>query len=199
MFGKTVYIIAAIALAITGCNSKEQKEETVSSQAPPEQVKMLSQADRDNITAFRKDLLSIENVSKNALTLVGEEVKLVIKGEKGSIDMASLVDKAKAESGTLIGSLVKEAVPGKLPPWFSRNLTDAKDGFCAAYKAKIESLDAVKKFLEDKNPLSLLEYRKKAALADKLIENAKGKLALVWSAAGLPAENAVTTGAPVNN
>ncbi len=185
MIRSKLFFITLMLLAIFGCSS-EKKHEQVTVPAPPEQVKALSQADKEKILAFKKELFDIETVSKKALSLVGDEIRLVVKGEKVAFDVASLVDKAKSESRKSLDNLVKEAVPGKLPPWFSQNLTDAKKGFLDGYKVKVEAFAAVKRFIDEKSPTALLEYKQKDAEANKLLQEAHGKLDIVLAAAGLP-------------
>jgi hypothetical protein len=180
-----IYFIALMTMAIFGCSS-EKKETPVMSTAPPEQVKSLSLADKEKIMAFKKELFDIEKISKKAMTLVGDEIKLVVKGEKAAVDVASLVDKAKSESSKSLDNLLKETVPGKLPPWFTQNLAEAKKGFLDGYKAKAESFAAVKRFVDEKSPMALLEYKQKEAQASKLLQDARGKLDNVLVAAGLP-------------
>jgi len=184
MMRTKVFFMAIITMAIFGCSS-EKKETQVISTAPPEQVKSLSQADKEKIMAFKKELLDIDKLSKKALTLVGDEIKLVVKGEKDAVDVASLVDKAKNESRKSLDNLLKEAVPGKLPPWFTQNLAEAKKGFLDGYKAKAESFAAVKRFVDEKSPTALLEYKQKEAQANKLLQDARGRLDIVLAAAGL--------------
>ncbi len=191
---RTLLLLAAVvSLSLLGCSS-EKKQEQVSAPAPPEQIKLLSQADREKIIAFKKDLLDIENVSKKALALVGDEIKLVVKGEKESVDVASLVDKAKVEAGKSLNQLITKSVPEKLPPWFSRNLADAKKGFQEGYAAKMESFAAIKRFIDEKSPMALLEYRQKDTQADKLLHDASGKLTLVLAAAGITGGNSSESG-----
>ncbi len=186
---RCLFLLAAvISISIFGCSSEKTQDE-VSAPAPPEQVKLLSQKDRERIMTFKKELLDIENVSKKALALVGDEIKLVAKGEKESVDVAALVDKAKIESRKSLDNLLKETVPEKLPPWFSQNLTEAKKAFQEGYTAKMESFAAVKRFIDEKSPTALLEYRLKDTQANKLLQDARGKLGLVLAAAGLPVGN----------
>ena len=183
---RTKFFLMAITLpAIFGCSS-EKKQEQVTVPAPPEQVRALSQADKEKIMAFKKELFDIEKVSKKALSLVGDEIKLVVKGEKDAFDVTSLVNKAKSESQKSLDNLIKETIPGKLPPWFSQNLAESKKGFLDGYKAKIESFAAVKRFVDEKNPTALLEYKQKEAQANKLLQEAHGKLNIVLASAGLP-------------
>ncbi len=191
---RTLLLLAAVvSLSLLGCSS-EKKQEQASTPAPPEQIKLLSRADREKIIAFKKDLLDIENVSKKALALVGDEIKLVVKGEKESVDVASLVDKAKVEAGKSLNELITKSVPEKLPTWFSRNLADAKKGFQEGYTAKMESFAAIKRFIDEKSPMALLEYRQKDSQADKLLQDARGKLTLVLAAAGLAGGNSSESG-----
>ncbi len=187
MIRTKVFFMAIMSLAIFGCSS-EKKETEVTAPAPPEQVRLLSQADKEKIMAYKKELFDIEKVSKKAFSLVGDEIKLVVKGEKDAFDVASLVDKAKSESRKSIDNLLKEAVPEKLPPWFSQNLADVKKGFLDGYKVKAESFAAVKRFVDEKSPTALLEYKQKEAQANKLLQDARSKLTLVLAAAGLPTE-----------
>ncbi|MEI8356482.1 MAG: hypothetical protein WCG31_10420 [Deltaproteobacteria bacterium] len=185
MIRMKLFFIAIMTIAIFGCAS-EKKETEVISTAPPEQVVSLSKGDKEKMLTFKKDLFDIDKLSKKALTLLGDEIKLVVKGEKSTVDLASLVDKARDESRKSLDNLLKEAVPGKLPPWFTRNLEDAKKGFLDAYKSKADSFAAVKRFVDEKSPLALLEYKQKGAQADKLLKDARSKLDIVLAAAGLP-------------
>jgi hypothetical protein len=185
MIRTKLLFMAIMTMAIFGCTS-EKKETQVTTTAPPEQIRLLSQADKENILAFKKELFNIDKISGRALTLVGNEIKLVVKGEKDAVDVASLVEKAKSESVKSLDNLLKETVPGKLPPWFTRNLVEAKKGFLEGYKAKAESFAAIKRFIDEKSPTALLEYKQKDSQADKLLRDARGKLDIVLAAAGLP-------------
>jgi hypothetical protein len=191
---KTIVLLFCTAsMLFSGC-SAEQKDESLMSPPPLEQVKTLTQGDREKIAAFEKELFDIEKISKKAMTLVGNEVKQVITGEKDSVDAAALVDTAKGEAKKSLDNLVTKYVPAKLPPWFSKNLLDVKKGYSAAYTAKIESFAAIKRFIDEKSPSALLEYRQKAALADKQFQDAREKLAAVLKASGPAGENAVLSG-----
>jgi hypothetical protein len=193
MIRTKLFFMAIMLTAILGCSS-ENKQEQVAVPAPPEQVKVLSQADKEKIMVFKKELFDIEKVSKKAISLVGEEIKFVVKGEKDAFDVTSLIDKAKSEAHKSLDNLAKEAVPGKLPPWFSQNLAEAKKGLLDGYKAKIESIAAVKRFVDGKNPTALLEYKQKDAEANKLLEEAHGKLDIVLASAGFPTEKTDKSG-----
>jgi hypothetical protein len=191
---RSIILIAALfSTLIAGCSS-DKKETAVSSTAPPEQVKALSQSDREKIASFEKELFDVEKLSKKALALVGNELKQVMTGEKKTVDASALVDEAKGEAKKSLDSLVAKAVPAKLPPWFTQNLMEVKKGFSDAYTAKIESFEAIKRFAEEKSPAALLEYKQKGALADKQFQAARAKLTAVLTASGLPLKDAATPG-----
>ena len=191
---KTIILLfCAASMLFSGCSS-EQKDASLLSPPPPEQIKTLTQGDREKIAAFEKELFDIEKISKKAMTLVGNEVKQVITGEKDSVDAAALVATAKGEAMKSLDNLVTKSVPAKLPPWFSQNLLDAKKGFCAAYTAKIESFAEIKRFIDEKSPTALVKYKQKGALADKQFQDARKRLAAVLKASALPAKNADISG-----
>jgi len=54
-----------------------------------------------------------------------------------------------------------------------------------AYKVYAESFDAIKSFITDKNPMVLLDYRKKNSQALELYNGAVEKLKKVMTAAGV--------------
>jgi len=188
-----VLLFYAASILFSGC-SAEQKEASLIAPPPPEQVKTLTQGDRENIAVFEKELFDIEKISKKAMILVGNELKQVIMGGKDSVDAAALVATAKGEAMKSLDNLVTKSVPAKLPPWFSQNLLDAKKSFSAAYTAKIESYAAIKRFIDEKSPAALVEYKQKAVLADNQFQNARKRLAAVLKASALPAKNADISG-----
>ncbi len=179
-------LVMFLLLAISGCSSEKKEEQAAP--VPPEQVRLLSRADREKILAFKREMLDIENISKKAVAIVGEEIRLVARGEKDALDVSALVDRAKIESKNSLDNLAKRTIPERLPPWFSQNLAEAKKGFQEGFRAKMESFIAVKRFIDEKSPLALLEYRQKEKQANSLLQDARGKLDLVLNAAGLPAE-----------
>jgi hypothetical protein len=174
-------------LALVGCSSDKNEI----SQAPPpaEQIKALSELDREKIAAFGKELFNIDRISAKAMALVGNEIKQVITGQKESVDAASLLDAAKGEAGKSLENMLKKAVPEGLPPWFVQNIGDAKKSFSDAYTARIASFDAIRRFIDEKNPVALIEYKQKAALADKTFRDARQKLAGILNASGLQAKD----------
>ena len=191
-----VLLFYAASMLFSGC-SAEQKDAALISPPPPEQIKTLTQGDREKIAAFEKELFDIERISKKAMTLVGNEVKQMITGEKNSVDAAALVATAKGEAMKSLDNLVTKSVPAKLPPWFSQNLLDAKKNFSAAYTAKVESYAAIKRFIDEKSPTALVEYRQKAVLADNQFQDARSRLAAVLKASALPAKKADKSGKTV--
>lgn len=175
-------LVALSLLALVSCSS-DQKEASLTP-APQEQIKALSQLDREKIATFGKDLFSVDRISDKAMSLAGNEIKKVVTGEKESIDVASLLDAAKGEAGKALENMLKKAVPEGLPPWFTQNLGDAKKGFFDAYTARIASFDAIRRFIDEKSPAALIEYKQKASLADKSFRVARERLAVVMKASG---------------
>jgi hypothetical protein len=51
--------------------------------------------------------------------------------------------------------------------------------------AYAESFDAIKSFVADKNPMALLEYRKKSSQAQSLYNDATDKFKKIMTAAGV--------------
>jgi len=190
-------LISLSLLSMVSCSS--DTKETSQTPPPPEQIRALGESDRERIAAFGKDLFNIEKISASAMALVGNEIKQVITGQKESVDVASLLDAAKGVVGESLERMLNKKVPEKLPPWFARNLGEAKKGFADAYAAKTASFDEARRFLEEKNPAALIEYKQKAALADKTFRDARERLAAVLKAAGIqprePVPAAGNTGA----
>ena len=135
--------------------------------------------------AFHKELLSIENLADKAVKLAGDELKSVIKGGEVSMDLPSIVDKAKAECLLAGESLAKKSVPDALPPEMKTILNDGKTGLIASYRAYAESYDAIRSFVADKSPMALLEYRKKYTEAQKLYAGAAEDIKKIMTAAGV--------------
>jgi len=179
---KQIVVIAlgSAILALCGCSPEKTAE-------PPQKIPAiaLSAADKEKLAAFQKDLLSVGSLADKAVKLAGDEVKNVIKGGKVSLDLPSILEKAKAECLLTGESLAKKAVPAALPPEAKRLLDDGKTGLIAANKAYAESFDAIKSFVTDKNPLVLLEYRKKSSQAQLLYSGAADKFKVIMTAAGV--------------
>jgi hypothetical protein len=145
----------------------------------------LTAADKEKLMAFQKEIMNIEDLTDKAVKLAVDELKNVIKGGEVSINVSSVIDKAKAECRLAGESLAKKAIPEALPPEMKSLLNEGKTGLIAAYKAYAESFDAIKNFVSDKNPMVLLEYRKKNSQAQELYNGAAEKLNKVMTAAGV--------------
>jgi len=175
-----VVALGCTILAICGCSSEKAAE-------APQQIPAitLSAADKEKLAAFQKDMLSVGSLADKAVKLAGAEVKNVIMGGKASLDLPSILEKAKAECVLTGASLAQKAVPAALPPEAKRLLDDGKIGLIAANKAYAESFDAIKSFAADRNPLVLLEYRRKSSQAHELYTVAAGKFKTIMTAAGV--------------
>ena len=173
-------IIMTGMMALCGCTTEKAPE-------PQQQIPAitLSPADKDRLLAFQKEILNIENLTDKAVKLAVDELKNVIKGGEVSTNISSVIDKAKAECLLAGESLGKKVIPEVLPPEAKRVLDEGRTGLIAAYKAYAESFDAIKSFVADKNPMALLEYRKKNSQAQELYNAAAAKLKTVMTAAGV--------------
>jgi hypothetical protein len=178
---KQVVLITLIYVALTlcGCSTEKAPEP-----APKIPAIALSLADKEKLLAFQKDLLNIEGIADKAVKLAGDELKKAIKGEEVSISLSSITDRAKAECLLAGETLAKKSVPDTLPPEIKKLLNDSKADLAASYKAYAESFDAIRGFVTDKNPMALLEYRKKSSEARKLFTDATDTVKKVMTAAG---------------
>jgi hypothetical protein len=165
-----------------GCSSGEK---SVDAQQKITVIPM-SQADKDRLAAYRKDLTNIENLADKALKVASEEVMKVVTGGDASVSVAGLAEKAKAECLQTSDLLEKKAVPDNLPPEIRNFLVEGKSGLAASYKAHGESYEAVRVFLAEKKPLALLEYRSKSARARELSGGAAKNLERAMATAGIP-------------
>jgi hypothetical protein len=167
-------------MAVCGCSSEKAS-------APQQQIPAItiSPADKENLLSFQKEILNIENLTDKAVKLAGDELMNVIKGGGVSINLPSIIDKAKAECLMAVELLSKKAIPEALPPEAKTLLIEVKNDLIASYKAYAESFDAIKNFITDKNPLALLEYRKKNSQAQELNNRAADKFKTIMTAAGV--------------
>lgn len=172
-------VLATFLLALSGCSTEK----------PPEPQKIpafvLSLADKEKLAAFQKEVLNVESLTDKALKVATDELKTVLKGGEISINLPSIIDRAKSESLKAGEALAKKAIPEGLPPEAKKLLNESKLGFIAAYKGYAESFDAIRSFTTDKNPMTLLEYRKKNAEAQEQLKGATEKLKLIMTAAGV--------------
>ncbi|MBI5655910.1 MAG: hypothetical protein HZC44_03405 [Geobacter sp.] len=173
-------VLASALFLICSCSSEKALEPATT--IPPI---VLSIEDKEKLQAFQKEVLSIENLTDKTLKLAGDELKNVFKGGEISVNLPSLIDKAKVECLRSGESLAKKTVPDALPPEAKKLLNEGKTGLIAAYKAYSESFDAIRSFVNDKNPMALLEYRKKNTEAQELLKGATAKLNNIMTAAGV--------------
>ncbi len=174
-----IFIISS-TLTLYGCSSDKTSEAPQKSPAFA-----LSLADKEKLVAFQKELLSVESLADKAVKMAGDELKNVIKGGEISIDLPSIIDKAKAECLLAGEVMTKKAVPEALPPEVKTLIEEGKVGLASAYKAYAESFDAIRRFVADKNPMALLEYRKKSSQAQELFNSASEKFKMIMAAAGV--------------
>lgn len=172
-------ILMSGIMALCGCTTEKTPE---SQQQIP--ALTLSSADKEKLLVFRKEILNIENLTDKAVKLAVDELKNVIKGGEVS-NITSIVDKAKTECLLAGETLTKKTIPEVLPPEAKSLLNDGRTGLIAAYKTYAESFEAIKSFVDDKNPMALLEYRKKNTQAQELYDAAAAKLKTVMTAAGV--------------
>lgn len=175
----TLIILMSGIMALCGCTTEKTPE---SQQQIP--AITLSSADKEKLLVFRKEILNIENLTDKAVKLAVDELKNVIKGGEVS-NITSIIDKAKTECLLAGEILTKKTIPEVLPPEAKSLLNDGRTGLIAAYKAYAESFEAIKSFVADKNPMALLEYRKKNRQAQELYDAAAAKLKTVMTAAGV--------------
>lgn len=173
-------VLISVIMAVCGCSTEKTPE-------PPQKIPAVavSPADKEKLIAFQKELLSAESLADKAVKLAEDELKNVIKGGGVSNNLPSIIDKAKAECLLAGESLAKKAVPETLPAEMKSLLNDGKTGLIASYKAYAESFDAINSFVADKNPMALLEFKKKSSQAQKLYNGAADKFKTIMTAAGV--------------
>ena len=179
---KNIVLIGLISgiMALCGCTPEKAP-------APQQQIPAitLSVADKEKLMAFQKEIMSVETLTDKAVKLAVDELKNVIKGGEVSINVSSVIDKAKTECLLAGESLAKNAIPEALPPEAKSLLNEGKTGLIDAYKAYAESFDAIKSFVTDKNPMALLEYRKKNSEGQELYNGAAARFKTIMTAAGV--------------
>ncbi len=179
---KHIVVIALLIgfMGLCGCSTEKAS-------APQQQLPAikLTAADKEKLMAFQKEILSVESIADKAVKLAVDELKSVMKGGEASLNLSSIMDKAKAECLLAGESLAKKSVPDVLPPEMKSLLNEGRVGLIASYKSYAESFESIKSFVTDKNPLALLDYRKKSAEAQKLYNEAAEKIKRIMSAAGI--------------
>jgi len=176
---KHIVVIALISgiMTLCGCSA----EETPQQKLP---AIRLSPADREKLLLFQKEILNVESLTDKAVKLAGDELKNVIKGGGGSVNLSAIIDKAKAECLLAGELLAKKKIPESLPPELKTLLDEGKTGLIAANQAYADSFVAIKSFVTDKSPMALLEYRKKSSQAQELFTGATDKFKMIMTAAG---------------
>jgi hypothetical protein len=167
-------------IALCGCSTEKAPEAL-----PQIPAVTLSPVDKEKMVALQKEILNIESLTDRAVKLAADELKNVIKGGAVSINLPTIIDRAKAECLLAGESLAKKAVPEALPAEMKSLLNEGKAGLVASYKAYAESFDAIRSFVADKNPMALLEYRKKHSQAQELYTGATDKIKVIMTAAGV--------------
>jgi hypothetical protein len=180
---KRIILVALISGTVALCGCTAEKTAPVEQQAIA--ALTLSPTDKEKLLAFQKEIMSVENLTDKAVNIAVDELKKVITGGAISMDLPTLIDKAKSECLLAGESLAKKAIPESLPPEAKKLLNDGRSGLVAAYKAYAESFEAIKSFVADKNPMALLEYRKKNSQAQQLYNEASAKFKAIMTAAGI--------------
>ena len=175
-------LLIMFVCALSACTPEKPAE-------PPQKMSsfMLSQADKDGLLVFQKNLLNTENLADKAVKVAVDEIKKVITGGEMAGSLPAIIDVTKAECFKAGEELAKSTISNKLPPELQVLLNDGKNGLIASYKAYGESFEIIKRFLADKNPMVLLEYRKKFSQAQDLYRIATDKIKQGMNAAGVPA------------
>jgi hypothetical protein len=182
MLNKVMVIILIMGFAgQTGCSSGNRSNDARQKVT----VIPLSQADKDRISAFRKDLTNIENLTDKTLKLATEEITKIVKGGEASISVTGLAEKAKSDCLQTSDLLEKKAVPDNLPPEIGNLLAEGKNGMVASYKAHGEAYEAVRIFLAESKPMALLDYRKMSTRARELSGGATANLERAMATAGI--------------
>jgi hypothetical protein len=173
-------VLISVITALCGCTTEKTPE-------PQQKLPAitLSPADKEKLIAFQKEILNIENLTDRAVKLAVDELKNVFKGGGVTINLSSIIDKAKSECLLAGESLAKKAIPETLPPEAKNLLNDARSGLITAYKVYGESFDAIRNFINNKNPMALIEYQKKSSQAKDIYNTAAEKFKIIFTAAGI--------------
>ena len=167
-------------LAVFGCTPERDV-----GAIPAQEQSVVTPADREKVRRIVNELQGIEGLSRKTFDLIGQEIKALASGEKISLDPVALVEKAKKELLAAGAAMVAKPLPDGLPPGIGQGLQEAKEGMVRASQLKAESLEVVKRFMEEKNPVVLMEYRSKLSIASKQLDEAMAKLKQVQAAAGI--------------
>lgn len=166
-------------LAVLGCSGEKPRNE------PVQEPLAISHEDRESIRSVLKELQSLAGLSDKTFEILGQEAKSLLTGEKKDLDLAGLADKTKNELRAAVTTIASKPLPEGLPAGIQQNLQEAKEGLIKAGQLKSESLEIMKRLLEEKSPAIFLEYRSKMAAAVKELNEAMAKLKVVQTAAGI--------------
>ena len=167
-------------ITVSGCSPERQPV-----LEPEQKQSAISPADREKIRLLVKELQLVAGLSDKTFTILGQEAKALVTGEKKSFDLAALVDKTKNELLAAGKGMAAKSLPEGLPVGIKQNLQEAKEGLIKAGQLKSESLEVMKRLVEEKRPTILLEYRSKVSAATKQFDEAMVKLKQVQVAAGI--------------
>lgn len=165
-------------LAVFGCSGEKPRTE------PVQEPLAISQEDRERVRSVVMELQSLAGLSDKTFEILGQEAKSLLTGEK-TLDLAALADKSKNELLAAGASMTTRSLPAGLPAGIQQNLQEAKTGLIKAGQLKSESLEIMKRLIEEKSPAIFLEYRSKMAAAAKELDEAMAKLKVVQTAAGI--------------
>lgn len=175
-----IIFIGCWIMLFCACSSEKSPE-------PPQKLPSitLSPADKEKLLAFRNDILTTENLADKAIQLAGDELKNFIKGGEAAISLPAIIDKTRNECKITVEKLALKAIPDNLPPETKKLLNESKSELITAYKTYGEAFGSIKSFASDKNPMALLEYRKKYSQAQELVKRATEKLKMIMTSAGV--------------
>lgn len=182
MIKRLLLVIAS--LTIVACSQEKPAE--VPQKLP---AVTLAAAERESLLSFQKNLVNTEYIADKAVKVAVDEIKNVISGGQVTIDLPAIIDRTKGECLKAGTELAKSTIPAKLPPELQASLRDGRDGLIASYKAYGEAFDAIKSFTAEKNPMMLLEYRKKYSQAQELYGSAAQKIKMALSSCGIAPAN----------
>ena len=173
-------VIGCWIMLLCSCSSEKAPE-------PPGKLPSitLSPADKEKLLAFQKDILTTEKLTDKAVKLAGDQLKNFIKGGEAAVSLPAIIDKARNECKTTVEKLAIKAIPDNLPPETKKLLNESKCELITAYKTYGEAFSSIKSFAFDKNPMALLEYRKKYSQAQELVKRATDKLKMIMISAGV--------------
>lgn len=166
-------------LAVLGCSGEKPRTE------PVQEPLAISQEDRERVRSVVKELQSLAGLSDKTFEILGQEAKSLLTGEKKALDLAALADRTKNELLAAGASMTTRSLPAGLPTGIQQNLQEAKTGLIKAGQLKSESLEIMKRLVDEKSPAIFLEYRSKMAAAAKELDEAMTKLKVVQADAGI--------------